>query len=105
MGILIKSTERKAIIIAGTDITLNEVYGRISFFGKPDGLSMEIAVDTYASILTFEAGKPLFTDIPSGSINATLEDSELQSIETAHKYAAMAYESLGYEVEINLNIV
>lgn len=104
MAILIKSTTDKAILIAGTDIKMTEVYGRLTFVGKADGRTMEIAVDTFASSATFESGKPLFTDIQGGNVNATLDAGEVQSIETAHKYAAMAYESLGYEVEINLNL-
>lgn len=105
MAILIKSTKDKAILIAGTDIKMTDVYGRLTFVGKADGKTMEIAVDTFASPATFAEGKPLFTDIQSGNVNATLDAGEVQSIETAHKYAAMAYESLGYEVEINLTLV
>ena len=102
MSITIKSTEQKSILISGTEISLNEVYGRLEFVGRANGLTLEIATGTYVSRTTYEEGKLLFTDIPSGNINASLEIDEEQSLETAHKYAKIAYEQLGYEVLINI---
>ena len=43
----------------------------------------------------------LYTDILSGNIVATLEPGEIQSLETAEKYAKLGFEQLGYEVVIN----
>lgn len=102
MSITIKSTEQKTIMISGTEIPLTEVYGRLEFVGRANGLTLEIATSTFVNKTTYEEGKPLFTDIPSGNINASLEIDEEQSLETAHKYAKIAYEQLGYEVLINI---
>ena len=102
MSITIKSTEQKTIMISGTEISLNEVYGRLEFVGRANGLTLEIATGTYVSRTTYEEGKLLFTDIPAGNINASLEIDEEQSLETAHKYAKLAYEQLGYEVIVNI---
>jgi hypothetical protein len=102
MSITIKATQEKSILISGTEIPLTEVYGRLEFVGRANGLTLEIATGTYVSKTTYEEGKLLFTDIPSGNINVNLEIDEEQSLETAHKYAKIAYEQLGYEVLINI---
>jgi predicted ATPase len=102
MSILIKSTETKDILIAGTEFKLSEVYGRLEFAARANGETLEISVGTYVSGETYAQGMLLYTDIPAGNINATLEPTEVQSLETAHKYAKLAYENLGYEVIINL---
>ena len=102
MSILIKSTETKDILIAGTEFKLSEVYGRLEFAARANGETLEISVGTYVSGDTYAQGMLLYTDIPAGNINATLEPTEVQSLETAHKYAKLAYENLGYEVIINL---
>ncbi len=102
MALIIKATEDKKINIAGTELQLPEVYARLEFVGRADGLSIEVASATYTSKATFEQGKPVFTDLPSGNVNATIDPSEEQSLDTAHKYAKMAYEQLGYEVVIDL---
>jgi len=102
MSLTIKSTQDKTILISGTEIELSEIYGRIEFVGRANGTTLEIATGTYVSRETYEEGKLLFTDIPSGNINASLELGEEQSLDTAHKYAKLAYEQLGYEVIINL---
>jgi predicted ATPase len=101
MSIQIKSTETKEILIAGTEYKLSEVYGRLEFAARANGTTLEISVATYVSGETYAQGMLLYTDIPAGNINATLEQDEIQSLETAHKYAKLAYENLGYEVIIN----
>lgn len=102
MALIIKATEDKKINIAGTELELPEVYGRLEFVARANGLSIEVAIASYTSRDTFEQGKPVFTDLPSGNLNATIEPTEEQSLETAHKYAKLAYEQLGYEVVIDL---
>ena len=102
MAILIKATEQKKIIISGTDIELQEVYGRIRFLGDFTGTTIEGEVATFANIATFEEGKMLYTDVPIGNYQSNLEAGEVQSLETAHKYAKLAYEQLGYEVIIDM---
>lgn len=102
MALIIKATETKKINIAGTELELPEVYARLEFVGRANGLSLEVAAATYTSRTTFEERKPVFTDLPSGNVNATIEPTEEQSLETAHKYAKIAYEQLGFEVVIDL---
>lgn len=102
MSITIKATQEKSILISGTEIPLTEVYGRLEFVGRASGLTLEIATSTFVNKTTYEEGKLLFTDIPAGNINATLEIDEEQSLDTAHKYAKLAYEQLGYEVIVNI---
>jgi len=98
MAILIKATGEKKITISGTNLELPEVYGRIRFVGDFAGTTIEGEVATFANIATFEEGKMLYTDVPIGNYKANLEEGEIQSLETAHKYAKIAYEQQGYEV-------
>ena len=102
MAILIKATEEKKIIISGTGIELPEVYGRIRFLGDYSGTTIEGEVSTFANAETFTEGKILYTDVPIGSYKSNLEEGEVQSLETAHKYAKIAYEQQGYEVIIDM---
>jgi hypothetical protein len=102
MAILIKATEEKKITISGTGIELPSVYGRIRFLGDFNGKSIEGEVMTFANAQTFAEGKQLYTDVPIGNYKANLEEGEVQSLETAHKYAKIAYEQQGYEVDIIL---
>jgi hypothetical protein len=102
MAILIKATEEKKITISGTGIELPEVYGRIRFLGDFNGKTIQGEVATFANIATFEEGKMLYTDVPTGAYQADLEAGEVQSLETAHKYAKLAYEQMGYEVIIDI---
>jgi hypothetical protein len=102
MAILIKATEEKKITISGTGIELPEVYGRIRFLGDFNGKSIQGEVATFANMATFEEGKMLYTDVPTGAYQADLEAGEVQSLETAHKYAKLAYEQMGYEVIIDM---
>jgi hypothetical protein len=102
MAILIKATEDKKITISGTEIELPSVYGRIRFLGDFNGKSIEGEVMTFANSQTFAEGKQLYTDVPIGNYKANLEEGEIQSLETAHKYAKIAYEQQGYLVDIIL---
>lgn len=100
MSLTIQSTEEKSIKIAGTEFTLESVYGRLEFAARANGLTLEISTATYVSKETYQQGMLLYTDIQAGNIVATLEEGEIQSLETAYKYAKIAYEQLGYEVVI-----
>ena len=100
MGLLIKATDAKPIKIAGTDIDLSEVYGRIEFAGRADGKTLEIAVSTYTSEATYEQNMLLYTDVQQGSFTVEITDGVPQSIDTALNGTKVAYESLGYNVEI-----
>ena len=102
MAILIKATEEKKITISGTGIELPDVYGRIRFLGDFSGTSIEGEVATFANKVTFLENKMLYTDVPIGNYKSNLEAGEVQSLETAHKYAKLAYEQMGYEVIIDM---
>lgn len=102
MALIIKSTENKKITISGTGIELPEVYGRIRFLGDFNGTIIQGEVATFANATTFAEGKVLYTDVPIGNYQAELEQGEIQSLETAHKYGKLAYEQQGYEVIIDL---
>jgi len=104
MAILIKETVDKKIIISGTEIELPQVYGRIRFVGDYSGTKIQGEVMTFASKATFDEGKNLFTDVPIGSYEAPLEVGEVQSLDTAHKYAQIAYQDMGYIVTIDMTL-
>ena len=104
MAILIKATEQKKITISGTNIEIPEVYGRIRFLGDYSGNTIQGEVATFANAETFAEGKMLYTDVPIGTYQSNLEQGEEQSLETAHKYAKIAYEQMGYEVIIDLTL-
>lgn len=103
MGLNIKATPEKSIKIVGTEITLESVYGRIEFAGRANGKTLEIAIATYASKEAFIASaSAMSTDVQQGSFTIEIQTTESQSIETAHEYAKLAYEQMGYEVIISL---
>lgn len=104
MALLIKSTADKKITISGTGIELPEIYGRIRFLGDFNGKSIQGEVATFANAATFAEGKMLYTDVPVGAYQSELEAGEVQSLETAHKYAKLAYEQMGYEVVIDITL-
>ena len=101
MGLIINSTEEKSITIVGTEITLKSVYGRIEFAGRADGKTLEVAVATYASKEAFTSGASvLSTNVQQGSFTVEIEPSETQGLDTANKYSKLAFEQMGYTVEI-----
>lgn len=104
MAIIIKELGEKTITITGTELTLPEVYGRIRFVGDYSGAKIQGEVMTFASKTAFDEGKNIYTDVPIGSYEAELEVDEVQSLDTAHKYAQIAYQNMGYEVTIDLTI-
>jgi len=101
MGLFIRPTQEKTIKISGTDIELNEVYGRIEFVGRQDGKTLEIATTTFVNKETYQEGKPIFTDIPQGNFYSQLQVGEEQTVQTALNYAKLGFEQLGYEVVID----
>jgi hypothetical protein len=104
MALIIKSTESKQLNVRNSSINLSNIYGRLAFVAGVDGRSLEIGIDTYESKEKYTASPEnmLLTDFPQGSIRATIEASEVQSVETAHKYGKIAVEELGYSCEIDL---
>ena len=100
MAILIKSNEQKSITISGTDLKLESIYARLEFAARADGKTLEIAVVTYASELTFESNQPIFTDVQQGTFTVEILPTELQDINAANKYTSLMFEQLGYTTEI-----
>jgi len=100
MAILIKSNAEKSITILGTELNLTSIYARLEFAARADGKTLEIAVVTYASQLTYESNQPIFTDVQQGSFTVEILPTELQDINSANKYAGLAYEQMGYTTEI-----
>lgn len=101
MALIITSGKEK-IEIPGTDLKLPQIYGRIEFFGLSDGKTLQIAVATFVNKESFVNGSQIPTNLPKSNIIATLEEAEIQSIETAHKYAKIAFEQAGFNATIEL---
>lgn len=99
MGLLITKKDRP-ILVSGTEIELPSVYCRIYFLGKDDGKTMEIVPTIFTTDKTYEEKKPCPTDIPLGNFLVTVDPDEIQSSETALKYAVKGFEQLGYNAEI-----
>lgn len=99
MGLIIKNN----VTITGTTIELPEVYVRIEFAGRANGKTLEVAVSTYASKQAFKSDASVIsTSVPMGNFSVELQEGELQSVETAHKYAKQALEQQGFEAIIDL---
>jgi hypothetical protein len=103
MGLIINKTSEKTITIQGTVIEMNSVYGRIEFAGRADGKTLEVSIATYASKEAYDSGAAILsTDVPMGNITIEIEPTEVQGLDTAHKYSKIAYEQQGYFVEVIL---
>jgi hypothetical protein len=103
MGLLIKSTENQKIVIAGTEIEMQEIYGRLEFAGRADGKTLEVAVTTYASKEAFKKGaSALTTNVQQGSFSVELLEGEKQGVDEAHAYALKAFVQLGFECTTDL---
>ena len=100
MGLIIKPTKEKNIVIKGTEITMPSVYGRIEFAGRADGKTLEVSISTFASKEAFKSeASVITTSVPMGNITVQIEESETQNIETAHKYAILAMNQNGFNCE------
>lgn len=100
MGLIIKPTETKKILIDGTEIELPQVYGRVEFKSDKDGVTMEVCCTIYASKNAFTQGKFLFTNVGMPVIKVELGNGEMQGTETALSYMAGYLTSQGYEVDV-----
>lgn len=100
MGLLIKSTTDKKIQIAGTDIELNDIYGRVEFAGRIDGVTLDFSVYTFINKQGFENKQVLFTNIENTTFSTILQPGEIQNLEMALLYSKLAFEKLGYSVDI-----
>lgn len=103
MALIITPTEEKKIYVQGTTIELPQVYNRLEFGCRPNGIAMEIAFYTYETLEAYTSGSSLPTDIPTGNLNADIDPlTQVQSVESAHELAKTYYEDLGYSVTIQL---
>jgi hypothetical protein len=102
MGLFIKETQDKTILISGTDITLNEVYMRVAFSARANGKTIEIAPTVYSNKDSYLNNKPLSTDIQTNNYIVNILDTENQTIETALSYTKTIYEELGYVVIVEV---
>lgn len=103
MALIITPTTEKKIYVQGTTIELSSVYNRLEFGCRPNGTTMEIAFYTYADRTAFESGSYLPTDLPVGNLNKDIDPlTQVQSVQSAHELAKTWYESLGYNVVIDL---
>jgi hypothetical protein len=103
MALIITPTTEKKIYIQGTTIELPQVYNRLEFGCRPNGLTMEIAFYTYVDHTSYMAGNFVPTDLPTSNLNADIDPVEQsQGLWAAHELARDWYESLGYQVSIDL---
>jgi hypothetical protein len=103
MALIITPTTEKLIYVQGTTIELPQVYNRLEFSCRPNGIAMEIAFYTYETLAAYEAGSAVPTDIPTGNLNVDIDPlTQEQNVEAAHELAKTYYEGLGYNVTIKL---
>jgi hypothetical protein len=101
MGLLIKQNGDKKIKLDGTDIEVPEIYVRIEFLAKADGVGCEVALYQYASAEMYEAKKLIYTDVPTANLYIILKKGQSQSIEVVLADVAEYYTTeLGYIVEV-----
>jgi hypothetical protein len=104
MGLIISSKQDNKITITGTVIEIPSVYARLEFAGRADGITLEIAAFTYASLDAYHAGASILsTSVPQGNITVEIDPTEVQGLDTAHKYSKIAFENAGYDVIIDIN--
>ena len=100
MGLLVSATAEKKILIQGTPIELPNVYVRLEYAGRANGVTLEIAASTYASHEAFKDGAgAIFTDVQQGAFSVELEKGQMQDLTSAELYSKLAFEQLGYIVE------
>lgn len=101
MGLIITSTETKKIVITGTEIELPNVYGRVEFAARANGITLEISLATFASLEAFEAkASVITTSVPMGNLNVELTTGQGQDLNTSLLYMKAALEQEGYNVVI-----
>jgi hypothetical protein len=103
MALIITPTTEQKIHVHGTAIELSSVYARLEFGCRPNGTTMEIAFYTYADRAAFLAGTGLPTDLPVNNLNRDIDPAtQTQGLTAAHELAKTHFETLGYQVSIDL---
>ena len=100
MGLLVSATAEKKILIQGTAIELPNVYVRVEYAGRANGITLEIAASIYASHEAFKDGAgAIFTDVQQGAFSVELVDAQMQDLSSAELYSKLAFEQMGYDVQ------
>ena len=103
MALIITPTTEKKIYVQGTTIELPQVYNRLEFVCKSNGISMEIAFSTYADYTAYTLLNSLPSDLPTRNLYVDIDPlTQTQGLQSAHDLAKAWYESLGYTVTIDL---
>ena len=101
MGLLVNATEEKKILIQGTNIELPNVYVRLEYSARLNGVILEIASYIYNSKDSYDNGDAIvLTNVPMSNITIELQEGEEQNLQSAELYSKIQYESLGYKVDI-----
>lgn len=103
MALIIKPTTEKKIYFQGSSVEINEIYNRINFWSDSNGISMEIGFATYLDKNMYLNQNQIYCDVPTERIVVNINpSSQTQSLQVAHEVAKSWYESLGYDVTIDL---
>jgi hypothetical protein len=103
MALIITPTTEKKILVQGTSIELSSVYNRLEFGCRANGSTMEIAFYTYADHAAYLAGNSVPTDLPTSNLTGDIDPlTQTQDLAAAHALAKAWYESLGYNVSVDL---
>lgn len=103
MALIITPTTEQKIYIQGTTVELNQIYNRLDFVCRPNGVTMEIGFTTYIDRTMFANQTPILTNLPTRILVTDIDPlTQSQSVQSAHELAKTWYESLGYVVTIDL---
>ena len=104
MALIIQPTQDKKIYIQGTSIELPQVYNRLEFGCRPNGITMEIAFYTSVDYASYRSGSFVLTTVPTNNITRNIDPlTQVQDVYSAHSLAKTWYEEQGYEVTIDLD--
>jgi hypothetical protein len=102
MALILSNTETP-ITVSGTTIELPEVYNRLEFGCRSNGITMEIAFSTYENSTMYQSGSMIHTNVPLANYTGDIDPlTQVQSVESAHALAKTHFENLGYTVTVDL---
>jgi hypothetical protein len=103
MALIITPTTEQKIYVQGTTIELPQVYNRLEFLCRSNGITMEVTFATYADHIAYTMQSRVPTDLPTRTLVRDIDIlTQVQGMESAHQLAKAWYESLGYTVTIDL---
>ena len=101
MGLFVKKTEEKKLVLSGTEIELDEIYGRVRFLASPDGKGIEFETMYWYNKSKFVSGaQPIQVDVQFKAQRVILPEGQKQDLETVLSHAKSYVEQLGYDCEI-----